>query len=1035
MKKLFIHIMLFLCLFFLAGCGNKNNPAEEVEKNEYGVEATDDKTKVVDYLMAIIDGNGGKITDNSNFADISCDIDLSQFGEEGIGIQASCSVELAFGESETAIITSYIYDVYKLLEGSAKITFSGKLKQGTEELVINESYLNIYLDYGKVYCKVNVDGNILNMIGKDYSEINNNVIMFDLETLISLLGLGDISEYMSLIPTDDSLSIYELFDNNKEELKKTLEQVVENYNIAIKEVKGNRVTFVMDLTETILEGQSNSSFKIEYVVDVKGIKLESMLVNSSIDTDEAKGSFKINVKASENGTIEKISTSDKEKAIDFVSMVFPEGNIPYIVANTNQMVSYAYRQIKTLKTYFNPALEKEPNFIVPSGGYDGSSVTITFYHTMGSNLNDLLNVYINEFNKIYPNITIDSKQIGGYDDVRNKISTELQVGGLPNIAYCYSDHVALYNKYGAVVHLDDLISSNESDGKGGKIGLTSSEGDSFIEAFFNEGRQFGDGLMYTLPFSKQTELMYYNETFFAANNIPVPDHWFSINEHDTTSMEAVCKRIKEIDPNSIPLGYDSESNWFITMCEQIGSGYYDASGNLLYNNAYTKGFLKTFNEWYQKEYVTTQSLYGAYTSSLFTNTDPYRTKCYMSISSAASANHLRPHMENNKYPFEVGITKIPQMYLGNQNTLVQGPSVCIFKKDNPQEVIASWLFVKYLTTSVDFQSEFSMASGYMPVIKNATDNPIFSNYLALADGGDYISARAIEISLMLMYSDSYFTTPEFISSSDIKMEFTNLMTGALSYQNSNGLIDYINRFMEGIPFRNLLVDGVVDNVFTNPSIPYDKIIGYELFKETDVNKEVVVETFIQAKTKWYEKDGVGYASFYTMNKNCGYYIYEMECTLEQYDNLEIGEYIIVKGTKKTWNGLVEIVNAKFYEVNNSNSYIATPKSRLWTSDFNYYASEYANQLVALQPILVLPFDEEGNGFGYGWNNSGKRGDDIYIKVKAGDMEYIFVVESQLCDENSEVYKKAETIKAGDVIYFEGFLNWYNGPQLHIIKIN
>ena len=77
MKKLFIHIMLFLCLFFLAGCGNKNNPAEEVEKNEYGVEATDDKTKVVDYLMAIIDGNGGKITDNSNFADISCDIDLS----------------------------------------------------------------------------------------------------------------------------------------------------------------------------------------------------------------------------------------------------------------------------------------------------------------------------------------------------------------------------------------------------------------------------------------------------------------------------------------------------------------------------------------------------------------------------------------------------------------------------------------------------------------------------------------------------------------------------------------------------------------------------------------------------------------------------------------------------------------------------------------------------------------------------------------------------------------------------------------------
>ena len=33
-------------------------------------------------------------------------------------------------------------------------------------------------------------------------------------------------------------------------------------------------------------------------------------------------------------------------------------------------------------------------------GYDGSAVTITFYHTMGSNLSDVLNAYIEEFNKL-----------------------------------------------------------------------------------------------------------------------------------------------------------------------------------------------------------------------------------------------------------------------------------------------------------------------------------------------------------------------------------------------------------------------------------------------------------------------------------------------------------------------------------------------------------------------------------------------------------------------------------------------------------
>ena len=40
-------------------------------------------------------------------------------------------------------------------------------------------------------------------------------------------------------------------------------------------------------------------------------------------------------------------------------------------------------------------------------GYDGSAVTIVFYHTMGQNLRDVLEVYIAEFNKLYPNITIE----------------------------------------------------------------------------------------------------------------------------------------------------------------------------------------------------------------------------------------------------------------------------------------------------------------------------------------------------------------------------------------------------------------------------------------------------------------------------------------------------------------------------------------------------------------------------------------------------------------------------------------------------
>ena len=61
--------------------------------------------------------------------------------------------------------------------------------------------------------------------------------------------------------------------------------------------------------------------------------------------------------------------------------------------------------------------------------YDGSEVNITFYNTMGSNLTPVLDTYIEEFNKLYPNIHVSYTSVGGYDDVRDQISKEITVGG------------------------------------------------------------------------------------------------------------------------------------------------------------------------------------------------------------------------------------------------------------------------------------------------------------------------------------------------------------------------------------------------------------------------------------------------------------------------------------------------------------------------------------------------------------------------------------------------------------------------------
>ena len=401
---------------------------------------------------------------------------------------------------------------------------------------------------------------------------------------------------------------------------------------------------------------------------------------------------------------------------------------------------------------------------------DDGKIHITFYHTMGESLRAVLDKYIVKFNELYPNIVIEHKQVGGYDDVRSQIQTEITVGDQPNIAYCYPDHVALYNIAYAVQTLDEYINSTEvvtrADGTTETLGLTQEQIDNFIDGYYEEGKAYGDGKMYTLPMSKSTEVFYYNKTFFEEHNLNVPTTW--------DELEALCKTIKEIDPNCIPLGYDSEANWFITMCEQYQSPYTSATGeHFLFDNETNRNFVARFRDWYEKGYVTTQELSGGYTSALFTKNPSEDGNCYMCIGSSAGANHQIPKNDDGTFKFEVGIASIPQVNTDAPKAISQGPSLCIFKKRNAEEVKASWLFVKFLTTNLDFQAEFGMTSGYIPVLENVTDNAVYAEELAAANG--YESLPLLATKVALAQSNAYYTSPAFNGSSAARDQVGLLM--------------------------------------------------------------------------------------------------------------------------------------------------------------------------------------------------------------------------------------------------------------------
>ena len=433
--------------------------------------------------------------------------------------------------------------------------------------------------------------------------------------------------------------------------------------------------------------------------------------------------------------------------------------------------------------------------------YDGSEVTISFYHCMGANLKTILANCIKDFNEIYPNIKVQHTSFGDYPGVRDQISTEIAAGRGPSLAYCYPDHVALYNKSKAVLTLDDHIASKlevtKADGTTDIMGMTEAQVNDYVPAYWNEGKIYGDDKMYTLPMLKSTELLYYNADYFTENNLSVPTTW--------DEMEAVCEQIlnienakeggKEKNP-CIPLGYDSSANWFITMTEQLNSGYTtDTKGNYFtFNNDTNRAFVERFRGWYEKGYVTTEEIFGSYTSDLFTETavdDPKtekneaKTKAYMCIGSSGGASYQCPdQLPDQSYPFEVGVAMIPQENPAEPTMISQGPNLCLFKKQNAQEVAAAWLFAKYITSTPEHQAKFSMQNGYTCAIQSVKNNDIYSMFLDSKDGNGFLQASCIE--LTMQFKDYYFVSPAFNGSSTARDEMGLLMKACFQEAPSKG---------------------------------------------------------------------------------------------------------------------------------------------------------------------------------------------------------------------------------------------------------
>lgn len=208
------------------------------------------------------------------------------------------------------------------------------------------------------------------------------------------------------------------------------------------------------------------------------------------------------------------------------------------------------------------------------------------------------------------------------------------------------------------------------------------------------------------------------------------------------------------------------------------------------------------------------------------------------------------------------------------------------------------------------------------------------------------------------------------------------------------------------------------------------VMSYEEYAAAPVDTKVMVETYVQAKQSWWEDK----ATLYTADEDGAYFIYNAACTQEDYDKLVEGQKIIVTGYKAEWSGEVEIADATF-EIADGN-YVSEVKdvTELLGKD---ELADSQNQKVAFKGLTVeATKDADGNdaAYIYNWDGSGQEGDDLYFNASLDGNTYTFVVESYLCDKDSDVYKAVKELKVGDKIDMEGFLYWYEGAQPHITSV-
>lgn len=414
------------------------------------------------------------------------------------------------------------------------------------------------------------------------------------------------------------------------------------------------------------------------------------------------------------------------------------------------------------------------SFALPEEFDSSRQFTISFWAKNDSNENQVA-VYeqaIADFEACYPNIHVELKTYTNYGDIYNDVITNIPTATTPNVCITYPDHIATYMTGGdTVVPLSSLFLHEKYGLGGSQVQFDGPTYEQMISKFLDEC-QIG-GTHYAVPFMRSTEACYVNKTYVEALGYTLPDvlTWDFIWEVSEAAMkkDADGKFLVNGQTTMIPFIYKSTDNMMIQMLKQKDAGYSTEEGQVLLFNETTKQLLRTIGE-----HALTRA-FDTFKSVSYPANYLNKGQCIFAIDSTAGATWMGSNAplldipQDKRVKFETAVLPVPQFDTANPQMISQGPSICIFNKEDPQEVLASWLFTQFMLTD-SVQIAYSQTEGYLPVTTKTLESEEYQTYLQNSgtDNDKHYRVKLEAVNLLLDNIDNTFVTAVFNGSANLR---------------------------------------------------------------------------------------------------------------------------------------------------------------------------------------------------------------------------------------------------------------------------